>query len=184
MDSGIYQITFSSGKFYIGKSENMPVRWKTHQSSFLKHTHTRKMQAEYDLCGPPGYAVLLSVHPDHIDLYETALICQLWGPQILNTTKPGYMSPQDIETYLQIYYDVCLGGESVMLHSTLQHVTTLREQYHKANNYQQKLAQLQLSGVQLPHETQQKLQRLSAAEQELHKLKQRNWWQRLWDYSV
>jgi hypothetical protein len=188
MDSGIYKITFSSGRFYIGKSENIPQRWKTHAKNLQKGTHTKKMQAEYEYCGPPEYTVLLLVHQDHVDLYESVFINHFWSPQILNTTKPRAMTAEDIDTYLKIYDELEFDNQSVMLYSTLQHITTLREHHHKLTALQTKLNALDLRGIVLPEEAKLALDTLNKKAkrhlQELERLQNLGWWDRLFNYKV
>jgi hypothetical protein len=188
MDSGIYKIAFSSGKFYIGKSENIPQRWKTHAKNLQKSTHTKKMQAEYDSCGEPEYTVLLPVHQDHLDLYECVFINHFWSPLILNTTKPRAMVADEISVYLSIYDELEFNGQSVMLHSTLQHITTLREHHHKLSALQAKLDALDSRSIVLPEEAKHALDTLNQKAhgylQELNRLQKLSWWDRLFNYKV
>lgn len=194
MISGIYQITFLDGSYYIGKSENIEKRWKTHKLNFSKGTHTKKMQLAYNQYGPPEYTVLLPVHPDHIDLYEAALINQHWTNKILNTTKPRPMSPQECEQLLELYR-VELNDCSVMFYSTTYHVEAIKQldadkqaALHKCAVAEDNLGELESEGIVLPHEHQQKLKRLQQENykylQELNRLARLSWWQRLVDYKV
>ena len=89
MASGIYRLTFSSGKYYVGKSLDFDTRWKQHFNKFATGKAARPMQLEYDRCGLPKTEVLFSCHKDHIDILEEWLIDQLKGPDMLNTTYPA-----------------------------------------------------------------------------------------------
>lgn len=195
MDSGIYKITFYDGCYYLGKSENIPQRWKTHAKNFEKRTHTKKMQAAYDRCGEPQYEVVLPVHTDHIDLYESALITLHWGPQLLNTTKPRPMSVQECEHFLQLYDAVTLEGHSIMLYSTASHVEALQDLHNKNQELQDdcaeanlRIEQLESKGILLPQEHEDRLYQLQRQNREykteLTRLKDLDWWDRLFNYKV
>lgn len=86
MNSGVYKLTFNSGKFYIGKSVDIPTRWQQHGDSFGKCIAAKLMQAEFDNYGAPTGEVLVRCHPDHIDIVEACLIARL-QPE-LNTSRP------------------------------------------------------------------------------------------------
>lgn len=150
MDSGIYQITFPNGYFYLGKSETISQRWKTHQKNFTQGTHTKKMQAAYAEFGEPEYKVLLSVHAEHVGIFESIFINNAWGPAILNTTKPKLLDAEIADSYLEAYDSITLDNTSCMLYSTLQHVTTLREQHNTIKTLKAELKTLESTGVVLP----------------------------------
>ena len=96
MTSGIYRLTFSSGKYYVGKSLDIPTRWKQHFNKFALGKAARPMQLEFDRCGPPQTEVLFECHKDHIDILEEWLIDQLKGPDMLNTTYPDLERTKEI----------------------------------------------------------------------------------------
>lgn len=78
MTAGIYMITFTpSGKRYIGKSKDIPNRWKQHIDAFVKGTHSKKMQEEHSKSTDMAFAVILECHEDHIDLLEAYFIDRL-----------------------------------------------------------------------------------------------------------
>jgi len=85
MASGIYKLTFDSGKFYIGKSNDIEARWKQHWDSFTKGKHTKLMQAEFNIYRDYSREVLVYAHEDHIDILEETLIARLNPP--LNGTR-------------------------------------------------------------------------------------------------
>ena len=74
MASGIYRLTFSSGKYYVGKSLDLETRWKQHFNKFATGKAARPMQLEYDRCGLPQTEVIFECHKDHIDILEELLI--------------------------------------------------------------------------------------------------------------
>ena len=85
MTCGIYKLTFSSGRSYIGKSIDIENRWKQHFDKLRKGTAARPMQEEFSRCGYPDTGILYICHEDHIDIIEETLIYRL-NPE-LNTTK-------------------------------------------------------------------------------------------------
>jgi len=209
MISGIYKLTFSSGKFYIGKSENVELRWQQHQASFQKHTHSKKMQTEYDRYGAPDYEIILFVHPDHIDIYESIFIDTSWGPQCLNGNRPKHISSEDAEKYLFYYDNLTINDTCVMLHSSLMHLQALEQYYKKLDNLTQELElsqsdvlELELRGIKTPEGWQVVNDRLKAKNKqltieninirsefktkcnELLRLEKLSWWDRLWNYRV
>jgi hypothetical protein len=209
MISGIYKLTFSSGKFYIGKSENIELRWQQHQASFQKCTHSKKMQTEYDLYGEPDYEIILFVHPDHIDIYESIFIDTSWGPQCLNGNRPKHISREDAEKYLFYYDNLTINDTCVMLHSSLMHLQALEQYYKKLIELNQELllsqsdvVELEQRGIKTPEGWQETNNQLGYTNdllneeneqlereclqyrQELKRLQKLSWWDRLWNYRV
>lgn len=171
MNSGIYTIKFSNGQFYIGKSENVYNRWKTHQKNFEQGTHTKKMQQAYDECGQPEYIHSLEIHPDHIDIYESVFILNNWGPNLLNTTKPKQISTEDREEYIWVYDNIQNKDKSIMLYSTLEHVLIIKQLHQRV----QELAAREPEWYAL---------QLKAKEAELKLLRReasKSWWRKLLD---
>lgn len=202
MISGIYKLTFDSNRIYIGKSENIEARWRQHQSSFLKRTHSKKMQAEYNQYGAPTYEIILYVHQDHIDIFESIIIHKFWGPNCLNTTKPKPISQQDAEKYLGYYDDLTHQDHSIMLYSTLVHIQLIEEYHNKLANATQELKlsqcdveELELRGIKTPEgwglinkqlvsKNKQLTKQTNTQHQELTRLKNLGWWDRLFTYKV
>lgn len=96
MASGIYRLTFSSGKFYIGKSLDLETRWKQHFNKFATGKAARPMQVEYDRCGLPKTEVIYHCHQDHIDIMEEWLIDQFKCGDMLNTTYPKLERTEEV----------------------------------------------------------------------------------------
>lgn len=109
--SGVYQLTFASGRTYIGKSVNITERFKQHMDKFRKGTAAKAMQNEYDCYGPPDINVLVLCHPDHVDIVESWLISR--NRPELNTTRPPdpFIGVSDVDELL-----------SMLDMSTVQHV--------------------------------------------------------------
>lgn len=101
MASGIYRLTFSSGKYYIGKSLDLETRWKQHFNKFATGKAARPMQLEYDKCGLPKTEPIFLCHRDHIDILEEWIIDQEKGPNMLNTTYPEVTRTPEIAALIE-----------------------------------------------------------------------------------
>ena len=117
MKSGIYKLIFSSGKCYIGKSMDVPSRWKQHTDRFKKGDAAGKMQQEYNRCGVPEMEVIFECHSDHIDIMETYCIHAHDRSMLLNTSIP--------ESLTQEEYNNLLLSPEVLKFSTSDHVATM-----------------------------------------------------------
>lgn len=87
MTSGVYELTFSSGDRYIGKSINIETRWKQHFDKLLKGTAAKNMQDAYRRYGMPSGDILCTCHSDHIDILEACYISR-HNPE-LNSDRPS-----------------------------------------------------------------------------------------------
>lgn len=127
MTSGIYKLTFPSGNFYIGKSNDIEKRWKQHWDKFSSGKHTRLMQAEFDLYKDYVQEVLIYAHEDHIDILEETFIARLTPP--LNGTKGKdrlYIAPEHEEIFLG-YFGMSTLEHIMLLHNTKNEVTILED---------------------------------------------------------
>lgn len=87
MTSGIYELTFSNGGTYIGKSIDVEARWKQHLDKLAKGNGAKPLQEAFDLsAGRFNARVLHECHPDHLDIMEECLIARM--QPTLNTTRP------------------------------------------------------------------------------------------------
>ena len=89
MASGIYKLTFKSGNFYIGKSNNIDRRWQEHFDKFKKGTAAKNMQAE------PSTLDLLSSYDKMIEMgvkrhHAVASLCQEFGLQAVSVRSALY----------------------------------------------------------------------------------------------
>jgi hypothetical protein len=209
MNSGIYKLTFLSNKIYIGKSENIEARWKQHQASFIKGTHTKKLQREYDQYGEPRYDTLLYVHPDHIDIYESIIIQTHWGVDCLNGNRPKPSTHEDAQMYLEYYDKLELNTQSIMMYSSLAHLQAIEQYHNKLTNTLNELElsvgdvqELETRGIKTPEGWQEVNDNLSYTNdmlnsenaqlsnecnnyhRELKRLKKLSLWDRLFNYSV
>lgn len=191
MTSGIYKLTFSSGKFYIGKSINIQNRWQQHFDKFRKGKAAERMQQEFNCCGFPLPEIIYECHADHIDILETLLIHQFRNGNMLNAT---YAEPDPTsgaaDVINQSQYWLGLG--------TLQHLKMMHgyefelgEHIAEINKTKQTLQNLREQGwITTPEVRQLKRDynlcqlQLRTAENRVHKLLTRNWWQRLINQSV
>lgn len=198
MASGIYKLTFSSGKYYIGKSLDLETRWKQHFNKFATGKAARPMQLEYDRCGLPETEVLIYTHKDHIDILEELLIDQEKGPDMLNTTYPQVERTDDI---------VNLINESKqLLHlSTLEHLSIIRDNdartfeiKNRAQEAEERVEAYKTRGylinedyMELVDKVQEYVDINEDLQQEIHehkayleKLSRLSWWDRLFNYKV
>jgi hypothetical protein len=191
MASGIYRLTFSSGKFYIGKSLDLETRWKQHFNKFALSKAARPMQLEYDRCGLPQTEVIFDCHQDHIDIMEEWLIDQFKGPDMLNTTYPQVERTEEIAELINASRDL-------LNLCTWQHLKLIRAADSKIaaaeDCKQEALDQLQdlrtrgyiinedyLEVLELANEFKA---RATARKQELERLSSLGWWDRLFNYRV
>jgi hypothetical protein len=191
MASGIYRLTFSSGKFYIGKSLDLETRWKQHFNKFATGKAARPMQVEYDRCGLPETEVLVYCHKDHIDILEELLIDQEKTLDMLNTTYPQVDRTDEVA--------ILINKSRELLHlSTLEHLEIIHKAQDKIDDARAAEAQAQqavadyknrgyimdedyLEAVELANEFQV---RATKRKQELERLQNLGWWDRLFNYRV
>lgn len=117
MKSGIYKLIFTSGKCYIGKSMDVPSRWKQHMDRFKKGDAASKIQQEYNRCGVPEMEVIFECHADHIDIMETYCIHAHDRSMLLNTSVPEPLAQEE--------YNNLLLNPEVLKFSTSDHVATM-----------------------------------------------------------
>lgn len=205
MASGIYRLTFSSGKYYVGKSLDLETRWKQHFNKFATGKAARPMQLEYDQHGLPKTEVLLYCHRDHIDILEEWLIDQFKGPNMLNTTYPNITRTADIATLID-------KSQDLLAKSTWEHLEMIHDKNEVTNAEKLKtriavdlvkayrdrgriidedytemvdLAQKYRDISVLANETNEGLiEKVTAAHQELVRLSKLSWFDRLFTYKV
>lgn len=205
MASGIYRLTFSSGKYYVGKSLDLETRWKQHFNKFATGKAARPMQIEYDRCGLPQTEVIFECHRDHIDILEELLIDQLKTPDMLNTTYPEVDRTDRVAILIN-------NSKDLLQVSTLEHLEMLHSNQGEVDKAaalvaaaEAKVEEYRNNGyiitedyvdlVEIATESVQEVEfleeyceelshKLEAAQEQLTKLAGRNWWQRLWDHSV
>ena len=191
MASGIYRLTFSSGKYYIGKSLDLETRWKQHFNKFATGKAARPMQLEYDRCGLPQTEVIFDCHKDHIDILEELLIEQFKGPDMLNTTYPDCDLTDKVAILINksrelLHYSTFEHLE--MIHSSQDRITKAQQSQlnaeqaledYKANGYI--IDQDYLDTVALANEFKT---RMLTRKAELVRLSKLSWWDRLFNYKV
>ena len=191
MASGIYRLTFSSGKYYIGKSLDLETRWKQHFNKFATGKAARPMQLEYDRCGLPQTEVIFDCHRDHIDILEELLIEQFKGPDMLNTTYPDCELTNEVA--------ILINKSRELLHaSTWDHLKMIHSSQDRIDRAQQDQAQAEqaladykangyivnqdyLDVVNLANEFKS---RMLTRKDELIRLSKLSWWDRLFNYKV
>lgn len=151
MESGIYVLRFANGCYYIGKSDNIPKRWKQHWKDFENGTHAKKMQDCYDRYGYPEPEVFLRCHRDHVDLYESIIIRMNLGEKCLNGAIPFDVPSDEIP--------VLMNHPEFILESTANHFKTMLSQKEDIDmlkgmyeESQASLEQLENKGIVMPSE--------------------------------
>lgn len=171
MKSGIYLLTFNTRTCYIGKSVDIGVRYNQHLEKFRKGTHSKKMQAQYNLSGSPKCEALCLAHPDHLDILEAVYIDKYhkhYGDRLLNSQFPP-VPPGG---------EVLLNHLELLQYSTGNHLTTLVNYNTKLNQANDLVNSYKKQGKILPHE----LDRLGQLEAEVLRLRNyRNlpWWRKI-----
>lgn len=104
MTCGIYKLNFESEHFYIGKSINIEERWKQHFIKFEKGTAAKAMQACFNDHGYPDTEIIISCHPDHLDVLEPLYINAYYNSAYcLNSDKPTvYHQPSEFTKYIEL----------------------------------------------------------------------------------
>lgn len=191
MAAGIYRLTFSSGKYYIGKSLDLETRWKQHFNKFATGKAARPMQLEYDRCGLPETEVIFHCHKDHIDILEELLIEQFKGPDMLNTTYP--VCDLTDEVAILINRSVELLRVSTFEHLEMIHAS--QDEINKAKILKEaaehEVEELRSQGyimdsdyIEMVDLANEFKNRYFARKTELQRLSKLGWWDRLFNYKV
>ena len=198
MASGIYRLTFSSGKYYVGKSLDFDTRWKQHFNKFATGKAARPMQLEYDKCGLPKTEVLFSCHKDHIDILEEWLIDQLKGPDMLNTTYPEVTRSKEVCDLINNNHDLLDLSTWDHLNIISTFKTELSDAEDAITEAEQRLQKYKSDGYIIDDDYREMVdlaqaktdeakdlnRKLSKANNELIRLKHLSWFDRLFGYSV
>lgn len=184
MNSGIYRLTFSSGKYYVGKSIDIDTRWKQHFNKFALGKAARPMQLEFDQCGPPKTEVIFKCHRDHIDLLEEWLIDQLKGPDMLNTTYPDITRTPEICELIE-------NSRELLKHSTWDHLKIIFNQHEELEESNAKLKEYKENGYIIDEDyaemveiSMDAVKKQNVYLNELKRLQDLSWWERLFFYKV
>lgn len=131
MNSGIYRLIFASGRFYIGKSTDIPIRWRQHYDKLRNGTGSARLQQEFNRYHDYNQEVLLECHPDHIDIMETYYINYYDKKMMLNSTFPIPLSRGE--------YEPILANIGTLKFSTSNHISVLAEQTKTIQQLQEEL---------------------------------------------
>ena len=134
MTSGIYKLTFKSGRYYIGKSVDIPIRWRQHYDKLRKGMGAARMQQEFNRYHDYNQEVLLECHPDHIDIMETYFINCGDKAMMLNTTFPTPLSRAE--------YVPILANMGTLKFSTSDHIAALADQGREIRELKHEVAKL------------------------------------------
>lgn len=95
MNSGIYEYVFANGDNYIGQAVDITKRWDQHIAKMEKGTHTKLIQAAYNLQGLPRFRVILECHPHYLDAFESLYIYNL--KPSLNGNQPAHYLTRSLD---------------------------------------------------------------------------------------
>lgn len=192
MQSGIYKLVFRSGKYYIGKSEDIQTRWKQHFASFEKGTHSKRMQEEFNVSGLPTCTILLECHRDHIDLLESMIIEEHRGSLSLNGNSPKVVSQEERAALVD--------GMIMLKYSTAGHLEELRRlalelsaKEYECSQAGIRISMLKTQGIRIPEEVISTIQdadaliqdqdaELAQLKEELNRYKNMPIWKRIFSY--
>ena len=191
-------LTFSSGKYYVGKSLDLETRWKQHFNKFATGKAARPMQLEYDRCGLPETQVIFDCHRDHIDILEELLIDQLKGPDMLNSTYPQVNRTDEVAILINNSRDLLRLSTFDHLELLHQVETKLTELRAKKQEAEETVEEYRTNGYIIDQDysemvdlAQWRLDELEDSEAlarkqraELDRLKNLSWWDRLFNYRV
>lgn len=192
MNSGIYVLRFPNGSYYIGKSDNIPKRWRQHWKDFQNGTHARKMQECYDRYGEPTAEVFLRCHRDHVDLYESIIIRMNLGPDCLNGAIPWEATPSEVPTLMN--------NPQYIEQSTADHFECMNRQKREIEGLEEEVIELELvledlerEGIRTPEMIQNEMdslergneyliEQLSQTKEKLETLKNLSLFDRIFNY--
>lgn len=143
MTSGIYELKFTSGKVYIGKSIDMEKRYSQHTQKLLDGTAAKSMQSEYYMCGEdlPSQYVVLRCHSDHIDIIEAYYIHQ----RIMTLGRDNVLNSNIPELVPGIHNLIAADPKLLQL-STPQHVDEIQALEEENENLAEELEHLKNEG--------------------------------------
>lgn len=191
MAAGIYRLTFSSGKFYIGKSLDLETRWKQHYNKFATGKAARPMQLEYDRCGLPETEVIFNCHQDHIDIMEEWLIDQFKCGDMLNTTYPKLERTDEIADLINNNRELlrlCTWDHLKIIDKSEQQINQAKQAQYQA---EKQVEEYKSSGYLIDQDYTDLLEltnkfkdRYFEHKTELQRLQKLSWYDRLFNYKV
>lgn len=137
MTSGVYELKFSNGDRYIGKSIDIENRWKQHMDKFKKGTAARAMQHAFNTWGPPEGDVLCRCHSDHIDILEACYIAR-HRPE-LNSDRPS----DPFQGVDEAVLNNLLQNTNIFQGSTWDHITVISNLIEERNELAEEVAELE-----------------------------------------
>ncbi len=187
MTSGIYKLNFPSGLFYVGKSNNIERRWEEHSTKFEKGTAAKPLQAAFDRWGYPTPEILVKCHEDNIDVMEAAYIHagfkQIGRDKCLNTSIP---KDPGITKY----------EDNVVTKSLKEQMEWVVELQKQIERYENELEQQEVDHrsevlsiedgrrvLQLERDLANLAETIEYLNEDIRKLKNRNWFQRLFNLN-
>ena len=115
MKSGIYKLTFKSGRAWIAKTKELDTIWERLQKLMLSDSAPDRLQDEYNISGMPEYEVLLACHEDHIDFLEVLYRAKF---------RP-HLNPATVANDSDL--DIAFNNLELFTYSTLEHITLIKK---------------------------------------------------------
>jgi hypothetical protein len=147
MTTGIYKLTFRSGKVYIGQSVDIETRWKQHYDKFSKGTAAKPMQVEFNREGFPNPEVILECHKDHLNMMEAMYINAYilsYGTKVLNSTIPKDYSNKEII--------IIHNNEEYLKYSSVELIDKLVHNKNNVTTLEEEIQTLREDGIRLPED--------------------------------
>ena len=184
MTSGIYKLTFPSGRYYVGKSISIEDRMQQHADNFENNKASQAMQAEYNRYGMPTAKVLFKCHADHIDVVEPIFIQALRSNEMLNS---AYTRVDNVD----LAYSVINANEVLLQESMLSHIALIKGQAmdiamleEAVQEAEYTVAKYKNEGYIIDEDYETVVNEAYAYKLELQRLKELSWWERLFNYKV
>lgn len=100
MHSGIYQLKFPSGHFYIGQSMHLIKRWRVHRSTFSNGRMKQNQPKLFNIWrkhGEPEFQPLVFCSMEQMTWLEQHLISANWGNPLFANTNPDATTSRGVK---------------------------------------------------------------------------------------
>jgi hypothetical protein len=198
MTSGIYLLSFHSGRHYVGKSVDIERRWEQHFKAMESGKAAKNMQEEYNKHGFPVCNIIKECHPDHLDVLEPIYIEAFLKDGSLNSDIPTVWHRPSIEEIDLVNEDE---ASEYWMMSTIQHLVKIKELENKLFDKDEEYGTLihEIEGkydvhmaaligevahwknLNVPEEMKKLEEELTTVKEENARLKARTLWQRIFN---
>lgn len=167
MTTGIYKLTFDSGKCYIGQSVYIEKRWDQHSEKLREGKAAKPMQREYSTYGMPKFEILCYCHKDYLDIMEAYWINQ-YKPFSLNSIFPEMHDCSSL-----------LDTPELLEVGILEYIRRYKLLEHSLNDTCKKLKELRDCGILVPQEILDVQRDNAQMYGELVRIKNLPWWKKI-----